>query len=78
MLEVDWSISLKSISVNSKKDSSIPSNSATLALPLTSISFLPSKHNPSILCNKSKNLFLSSNSPVPILASNEIEPQTYP
>ncbi len=38
-----------STSVSSKKLSSIPSSSATLETPLTSISLLESKHNPKIL-----------------------------
>jgi hypothetical protein len=51
-----WSTFLKSISVNSKNVSSTPSSSGTLAIPLTSISVLLSKHNPRILRTNTSNL----------------------
>jgi hypothetical protein len=68
------SILRKSMSVNSKNDSSIPSNSDNLDTPVTSISFTLSKHSPSILCNITLNLVWSSDSSSPILAVIEIQP----
>ena len=54
--EIDWSINKVSISSNSKNESLILSFSDILAEPETSISLLPSKHRPSILCTIKETL----------------------
>ena len=65
ILSIFISICLKSTSVSSKKESSTPSSSATLATPLTSISLLESKHIPKTLWNILYALVLSLSSSYP-------------